>query len=90
MIQGISYYFSVAVFDADGNGLIDAHELSEAMCRLHENISESEAREMIRDADTDGDGKINLEGTPALLCMSVYSIIPTTALYFYFLQSSRS
>ena len=55
-----------AVFDADGNGLIDAHELAESMTRLHEKVTESEARAMIADADADGDGKINFQGTRAL------------------------
>lgn len=44
------------VFDKDGSGKISATELRSIMADLGENISQEEVVEMIRDADTDGDG----------------------------------
>ncbi|OMJ29962.1 Calmodulin [Smittium culicis] len=49
------------VFDKDGNGFISASELKHVMTSLGEKMSEAEVEEMIAEADTDGDGQINLE-----------------------------
>lgn len=51
------------VFDKDGNGFISAAELRNVMTNLGEKLTDGEVDEMIRGADTDGDGKINFEGT---------------------------
>ena len=47
------------IFDKDGNGHISAAELRHVMTTLGERITEEEANEMIREADTDGDGFVN-------------------------------
>ncbi|KAJ8322144.1 hypothetical protein KUTeg_000615 [Tegillarca granosa] len=49
------------VFDRDGNGFIDAKELRFAMKQLGETLSDKELEEMMKEADVDGDGKINYE-----------------------------
>lgn len=50
------------VFDKDGNGFISAAELRYAMTNLGEKLTDEEVNEMIREADTDGDGQINYDG----------------------------
>ena len=47
------------IFDKDGSGSISASELRHVMTTLGEKLSEEEADEMIREADTDGDGYID-------------------------------
>lgn len=49
------------VFDRDGNGFISASELRHVMTNLGEKISDEELDEMVREADIDSDGKINIE-----------------------------
>lgn len=49
------------VFDADGSGSISASELRHVMANLGEKLSDEELEEMIREADTDGDGEISIE-----------------------------
>lgn len=44
------------VFDKDGSGKISAAELRQVMHNLGEKLSDGEVEEMIREADTDGDG----------------------------------
>lgn len=48
------------VFDVDGDGYITAHELYTVMNNMGEDVTESDANDMIRDADLDGDGRLNL------------------------------
>ncbi|KAJ7841041.1 calmodulin [Mycena olivaceomarginata] len=50
------------VFDKDGNGTISVTELQQVMRSLGEKLSDREVEEMIREADTDGDGEINYDG----------------------------
>lgn len=49
------------VFDKDENGFISAAELRHVMCNLGEKLTDEEVNEMIREADTDGDGLVNYE-----------------------------
>ena len=51
------------MFDKDGNGYISAAELRHVMTNLGEKLTDEEVDEMIREADVDGDGQINYEGT---------------------------
>lgn len=44
------------VFDKDGSGKISAEELRQVMTNLGENLSNAEVDEIIKDADTNGDG----------------------------------
>lgn len=47
------------IFDMDGNGFIDRHELRFIMSRLGENPEEEDICEMFRHADLNGDGLID-------------------------------
>ena len=51
------------VFDKDGNGYISAAELRHVMTNLGEKLTDEEVDEMIKEADIDGDGQVNYEGT---------------------------
>ena len=51
-----------AMFDKDGNGLISAAELKEVMHKLGERLTDEEIRDMIQEADIDGDGEVNFQG----------------------------
>ena len=49
-----------AVFDVDKDGYITKSELHQVMNRLGENLTDEQLDAMIREADEDGDGKINI------------------------------
>ncbi|KAG1874969.1 calmodulin, partial [Suillus subluteus] len=55
------------VFDEDGNGYINPAELRHVMMNLGEKLTEAEVNEMIREADIDGDGQINYDGSSPFL-----------------------
>merc|ERR1719350_1302908 len=46
-------------FDKDGSGAITAEELKQAVASMGDKMSDKEAEEMIKEADSDSDGKIN-------------------------------
>lgn len=48
-------------FDRDGNGKVSKKELKKALRELNENISKTDLKRMIKDADVDGDGEIDFE-----------------------------
>lgn len=47
------------MFDRDGNGFITAAELAHSMARLGHALTAEELTGMIKEADTDGDGRIS-------------------------------
>ncbi|KAH6939958.1 hypothetical protein HPB50_022839 [Hyalomma asiaticum] len=49
------------VFDRNGDGFVSAAELRHVMTTMGEKLSHEEVDEMIREADQDGDGRINYE-----------------------------
>ena len=49
------------VFDKEGNGLISVTELRHIMVTLGDQLNEDEVDELLREADSDGDGFINYE-----------------------------
>lgn len=49
------------MFDKNGDGFITADELSLVMTNLGQSMSDDEVREMIGEADNDGDGRIDYE-----------------------------
>uniref|UniRef100_A0A804PC25 EF-hand domain-containing protein n=3 Tax=Zea mays TaxID=4577 RepID=A0A804PC25_MAIZE len=50
-----------AIFDRDGNGFITAAELAHSMAKLGHALTVKELTGMIKEADTDGDGRINFQ-----------------------------
>ncbi|XP_052764541.1 calmodulin-A-like isoform X2 [Mya arenaria] len=55
-------------FDKDGNGYIDEKELRIAMKKLGEALTDKEMDDMMKQADVDGDGKINYEEFVKIWC----------------------
>ena len=51
------------MFDKDGNGYISEEELRFVMMNIGEKMSDDEVKEMMREADIDGDGQISYEGS---------------------------
>lgn len=47
------------MFDRDNNGFISAAELRHVMTSIGEKLTDDEVDEMIREADQDGDGRID-------------------------------
>ncbi|XP_060552106.1 calmodulin-beta-like [Ruditapes philippinarum] len=48
-----------AVFDKDGSGTISADELRQVMLNMGEKMTPEEVNDMIREADSDGNGEID-------------------------------
>ena len=51
------------VFDKNGDGYISSDELRQVMTQLGEKLTDDELDDMIQEADTDGDGQVNYDGT---------------------------
>lgn len=56
------------VFDRDNNGFISAAELRHVMTSIGEKLTDDEVDEMIREADQDGDGRIDCKSGPTSSC----------------------
>lgn len=64
------------VFDRDNNGFISAAELRHVMTSIGEKLTDDEVDEMIREADQDGDGRIDCTFT-AFVTPDAYSNLLT-------------
>ena len=49
------------VFDRNSDGFITAEELKHILSNLGEKLTDEELKDMIREADLDGDGRVSLE-----------------------------
>ena len=59
-------------FDKDGSGTISKSELRTVMTNLGEELTDDELREMIAEADKDGDGEINYYGNQFVFSINSY------------------
>ena len=56
-------YEAFKFFDKDNNGFITPTELKSVMFNVvGQNLSDGEVKDMIREVDTDSDGKVNYNG----------------------------
>ncbi|KAL5267202.1 hypothetical protein ACHWQZ_G004296 [Mnemiopsis leidyi] len=55
------YKKAFTIFDKRNDGFIDAAELKHVMTNIGEDMSDYEIKEMIKEADLDGDGKLNYD-----------------------------
>jgi Ca2+-binding EF-hand superfamily protein len=68
------------VFDRDNNGFISAAELRHVMTSIGEKLTDDEVDEMIREADQDGDGRIDCEEIKKPAICTALTRIQTTSL----------
>lgn len=66
------------VFDRDNNGFISAAELRHVMTSIGEKLTDDEVDEMIREADQDGDGRIDCMTETTLLSLDPQLILQQT------------
>jgi calmodulin len=69
------------VFDRDNNGFISAAELRHVMTSIGEKLTDDEVDEMIREADQDGDGRIDCQPFQPRLHIPNSNTIQTTSSY---------
>ena len=67
------------IFDLDGDGFITHDELRHMMTGMGEKLTHSEVDEIIKQADQDGDGKINLEEFTRMLLPAHRDMPPLAA-----------
>ncbi len=66
------------MFDRDRNGYICEQELKQAMLELGVVLTDEDVRLMLKEADLDGDGRINYQGrTHFVTILSISNRIPT-------------
>lgn len=59
------------IFDRDGNGYIDAKELKHVVTRMGEVLTTAEADEFMKEADLDGDGKLDYNEFVTMMLQSL-------------------
>lgn len=80
MGRGGRYADEEQVFDRDNNGFISAAELRHVMTSIGEKLTDDEVDEMIREADQDGDGRIDCSW-PSPLTLLLANVAQTTSLF---------
>ena len=63
------------MFDRDGSGSIDADELKYVLVNLSDDLTDEEIVDMINEADEDGNGEIDFDGTFALHYADVHVVV---------------
>ena len=70
-------YEKCSVSDMDGNGFISAEEFKWTMMNLHNQLTEEEVNEIIKTADLNGDGQIDLKGNfNFFFCFVLFFLCP--------------
>lgn len=62
------------VFDRNGDELISINELRHILDDLGEDLSDEEIKDMMSEADIDGDGYVNYEGIFTFVSLLLYKI----------------
>ena len=57
------------IFDKNGDGFISCDEMQKLMLTFGEDLSDAEVNEAMKEADTDGDGRVTLEEFKAAMAM---------------------
>ena len=70
------------VFDRDNNGFISAAELRHVMTSIGEKLTDDEVDEMIREADQDGDGRIDCKYSHCCIIFLFFSFF--LSFFFFF------
>lgn len=60
------------LFDKDGNGKVTCSELKQALTNFGEKLSQQEAEEFLEDADTNGDGELDIAELTRFLLAQKY------------------
>ena len=70
-------YEKCSVSDMDGNGFISAEEFKWTMMNPHNQLTEEEVNEIIKTADLNGDGQIDLKGNfNFFFCFVLFFLCP--------------
>lgn len=71
--EQLLYVFQL--FDRDGNGYITAAELAGSMAKMGQPLTYTELKEMIEEADTDGDGVISFNEFASVMAQSAMEFL---------------
>ena len=55
------------IFDKNGDGFISSDEMQKLMLTFGEDLSDAEVNEAMKEADTNGDGRVTLEEFKAVM-----------------------